>query len=287
MLTTTAWTVKPNARNRDLLLQLHSLVQQAGTLCKGVVKITSHQEHHTLTPVEQWACRGNDTADATAAMAIRADPYTFHLHQQLVEECREMSTLISAFHATIIAIGLRAMKTTSAKRTQEPIEPIEETVQMTLDHYTPWVFPQALPPEASRYANADWPCIFRWIQSLQGGDRVQHWSWFQLYADFQLRNPGKGPWYKRKKNTWEAGWCMPREPFAQRCRWMSTFLTGLARTLNIALPWGKFQPTSHVLAFWTNGLQVKVDRQRQLDVDNWFAEFRPVYRKSTDIHVLL
>eukprot|EP00438_Fugacium_kawagutii_P030608 Skav228345 [mRNA] locus=scaffold1898:184153:189039:+ [translate_table: standard] len=287
MTASDGWSVKHSTRNSDLLRRLHSVLRQAGGLFHEVVKIVSHQQHANLSPIERWACLGNDCADTTANQAIHMSSTTFRLHQQLLQECSALDPLIQAFHRSVIAIGEKAMKATSSTASDEPRELPLEVPPAPPQIFQPWVFPQHLPLEAVKYHHADWPHIWRWINSVQSGDTIQQWSWFQLYADFAHHTATKGPCYNAKRQSWQFGQLMPQAPFMRRSRWLSEYITGLAKVLGIQLPWGKFQPTSYVLAFWTNGLQVKVDRSRQMELDRWFAETRPIFRKSTDLHVLL
>lgn len=64
----------PNHRpNHDLLNQMN-LLENHRNLCIGVGKVTSHAEANADDPVENWAVRGNQSADECAAAAYFQQP---------------------------------------------------------------------------------------------------------------------------------------------------------------------------------------------------------------------
>eukprot|EP00438_Fugacium_kawagutii_P026061 Skav206839 [mRNA] locus=scaffold637:186877:191724:- [translate_table: standard] len=286
------WHSKLSSPNHDLLDRLFSLVQQVRHFHLGTMKIVSHQNFQSLTPIERWACAGNETADRAAEQALLSEPELRSLHSQLVAESSDLVKLIDSFHATIIAIGEKVVLTSSAA--SEPVDvahpdPPEELPQDARAPpviFQPWPMPVALPDAANRYRILDWGFIQPWLHSLQEGDQVQWWSWHQLYADFQLRCPGRGPWFNADRQRWEGGDTMPDVPFTKRSRWLTDFLQGIAKVIGLQLPWCKAHPESCVLAFWTNCINVKVGRERQQEVDRWFSATKAIFRCSKDLHLL-
>eukprot|EP00438_Fugacium_kawagutii_P008774 Skav220294 [mRNA] locus=scaffold2356:24733:28644:- [translate_table: standard] len=291
MATSDTWFCKKTSPNHDLLQQVFDKLQRVRMSFRGAYKVVSHQHHCNLTPLERWACAGNDVADRAAEQAFSFDPHLRHLHAQLVGETHQLDSLRQALHASIIAIGEKVVQ---GAKPLLPSEPDDETPEPTVATNAPgqplafqsWSLPSELPGSARRYNIADWGVIQPWVSGLQEGAQIMMWSWHQLYADFQLHHPGVGPWFHLAKQRWESGGTMPTVPFTTRSRWLSQFLQGVARVLDIQIPWCKAHPASCVLSFWTNCVKVRVDRQRQTAVDEWLSSQKVIYRCSKDLHVL-
>lgn len=151
----------------------------------------------------------------------------------------------------------------------------------------PWIFPQELPEHAHHYLIADWPVIAEWIESLHTSiGQVEHWSWFQLYADFQQMFPGRGPWFNQKKLQWKSRDTMPDEVFVRRTRWFTTFIMNLAKQLDIQMPAEYRSPTSHVVHYWSNTLPVQVPKLRPKETDKWLQTWRPIYTTSKQLRLI-
>ena len=95
------------------------------------------------------------------------------------------------------------------------------------------------------------PCTEEQVKSGIG-------SWFQLYADFQMMFPDKGPWFNSKQLRWESKATMPSEIFVRRTRWFTTFLMNLAKQLGFQMPVAYRLPHSHVIHYWLNTVPVQV-----------------------------
>eukprot|EP00438_Fugacium_kawagutii_P015015 Skav200787 [mRNA] locus=scaffold318:51268:53013:- [translate_table: standard] len=277
------WYSKPTSPNHDLLDKLFSLVLQVRPFHLGTLKVVSHQVVSNLTPIEQWVCLGNEAADRAAEQALWSEPELRRLHGLLVEEVQSMTSLIDNLHATIVNIGEKVVKEVS------PAAAVSVSVVEAPSvpaPFQPWPFPVDLPAAARKYVIDDWGFVQPWLQTLQEGEHVRMWSWHQLYADFQLHFPGKGPWHNLDRQRWESGDTMPDVPFTKRSRWLTDNLQGIAKVLDLSIPWCKAQPASNVLAFWTNCINVRVDDDRQLAVDKWLSTSKAVYKCSKDLHVL-
>lgn len=81
-----------------------------------------------------------------------------------------------------------------------------------------WTFPETLPDTVPLFNTSDWPTLQTWNQSLQQGERIYFWSWYQLYADYGIATGNAGPWYDRRSLRWQESTSQPGTPaFVRRC----------------------------------------------------------------------
>ena len=75
-----------NQTDTDLWEEAAYWFRRVEHACIGIIKVYSHQNMETATPIEEWAFRGNEVADRIASMAPRGYPLLVRMQQQLVED---------------------------------------------------------------------------------------------------------------------------------------------------------------------------------------------------------
>ena len=238
------YTAKVNKPNHDLLQMLFQAMSAARHLFRGVFKVYSHQNLAAdFTPAERWVLGGNQAADDLATTEF------LQLRQHLMDEVKHTEVLRDWAHHVFTRVGRKVLQSRRAQQKHdESTENPRVDLQLTPLAMKPWLFPSELPDTAKHYHIGDWPMIAEGISSLhQDQGDVLYWSWFQLYADFQLMFPMAGPWFNLKKLRWESRSTMPNAIFVKRTRWLTTYLMNLAKVLTIVMPVQYRSPNSHTI----------------------------------------
>ena len=277
--------VHVNKPNHDLLQQLQDVLQTAGMNFRGVIKVYSHQDSQQVTdPVERWAFQGNQAADELAAFEFNNHSLIMNCRRTLINEIQELDSMRHAAHTVFLAVGKLILSQQSKQYSIAPTEDPRKDLQLEPLSMTSWEFPAELPEEAAHYNIDDWPCIAEWVFSMHSGTgQVRYWSWFQLYADFQMIFPDKGPWFNLKQLRWESKATMPSEIFVRRTRWFTTFLMNLAKQLGFQMPMAYRLPHSHVIHYWLNTVPVQVHEARGLAADRWLQGWRQIFTHSKQL----
>eukprot|EP00438_Fugacium_kawagutii_P026054 Skav224816 [mRNA] locus=scaffold21:141297:147109:- [translate_table: standard] len=275
-----SWRPKPTKPNHDLLVTLCQLVEQTHHLFRDCIKVYSHQDKSSLSPAEAWACAGNAAADALAASVWLTPSAILDLVHKVFHEHAHLTVVKQWCHKVYVNIG-ELVRTKPVLHDDDPGQ-VQPDHIFQLDMRT-WTFPTALSGSAARYYIDDWPHIREWVDTLHTGTETAWWSWYQLYADFQLRYPDKGPWYSIKDKRWYSRSAMPPSPFVTRARWLTTFLGQIAHALERPLPTEKVKPHSTVIGFWINCLTVRVTPARQQQVDQWLGSHKPTFLRSSEL----
>ena len=267
-----------------MLSSQHVVLIESGSWCQGIHKVSSHQDLPKLDPIEAWICKGNNAADSIAQHAFGDHPSLIHTWEILKEELAEIEKLRKWTHHVLIRVGHLAMDKLKEKRYTEDSE-TQVTVHTKLP-YIHWTFPAVLPSSLKSYAIPEWKDIHDWILSLHSEGETMYLSWYQLYADFSLTYPGKGPYYKPSAKKWKGGKERPEAHFAQKSRWFATFFTKMAKQLDFILPTRHCRPSSFTTAFWSACLPVTMTIDRHQRLENWLRSHRALYRRPKDFEFM-
>eukprot|EP00435_Cladocopium_sp_Y103_P003740 s2039_g1.t1 len=265
-------TWNPKVCNHDLITELAVLLHQAGSLCQGVFKVTSHQQCFRSTPAaERWCFAGNEAADAFAANVLTQHPQLMHSWSVLCKQLDTLRALRDDLHTMLLNIGIECLlknPNTYFRQTQHARLNVAPLVM------TDWRFPDELPPAAEPYKIPELQDMFSWIHSLHDDTQpVQRWSWWQLYVDATPHVPAFGPWYHTSAKRWKGGNVQPPEPFLRKARWLAQFLTKLAKACSLKLPTEHTSAAGSIISLST--LPVRVPLSRTEEIDSWLRTFLP------------
>lgn len=206
------------------------------------------------------------------------------LSDKLRAEIEQTAKMMRCIHKVMIATGERAIQ---QQHRQNNIEDAQDECHHRPSPMITWNLPEQLPSCASTFHTRDWDTISKWQRSLQTGNRIYHWSWYQLYVDYTLFSGHEGPWYYVKTLKWEDHETQPGHPlFVRRCRWFSSYLTKLCKCLKLELPLIYQRPDSPLLGFWINTLSVAVEPQRHEAINTWMARWGPTFYVSKDLKAI-
>lgn len=204
--------------------------------------------------------------------------------EKLRLEINHLDTLRKWAHHTFIRVGHMAMdKQKEQKRTEH--DEASEVVHAQLP-YVQWFFPETLDMSLKSYDIPEWRDVYNWINSLHQEGDTMFLSWYQLFADFTSTYPGKGPFYKASSKRWKGGKDRPDTHFAQKARWMATYLTKMSKQIALDLPTKHCRPFSFTMAFWSACLPVKMTTERHQRLETWLRTFRALYRRPKDFEFI-
>ena len=272
--------------NHDLKQMLGDAFTLVRSLCRGIIKVCSHQHLPGLLDVaEEWACQGNSAADSVAGSGYAQRPGLLRDWERMCLSFQEGRRVRDSIHQVLVAVGSLAISRIKGQDQAVPdASPVDSVVPAF--HMEQWPFPADIPPQAQPFAIHDWSALFEWVTSLQTEGEVHYLSWYQLFVDFTLRYPNKGPWYHVPSLRWWSHDSMPSVTWTKRCRWFSTFFTKLAKTLNLKLPVQNRRPTGHAVAFWINCMPVCITRERLASVDHWLGQYKAVFYNSKELRLI-
>eukprot|EP00438_Fugacium_kawagutii_P009704 Skav211707 [mRNA] locus=scaffold2852:13650:23301:- [translate_table: standard] len=273
--------------NHDLRNQLSTLVFLTRSLCLVPVKVTSHQPQQWGAPwIDNWSARGNDAADQAAGRAFASFPEVLTVWQKLRQEIVELSQMRECLHTTLIEVGRLAQH--KQTETQKQMQTSEATSDLAMPpaSFEPWKF-NMHQPALEPFICADTPDFTAWMEDLhEGSGPVQFWSWQQLFIDFRLRYPGKGPWYARERwnrMVWKEGESCTVTNFNKRAKWFRSWVTRMAAASETPLDPKFVRPSSHMFTYWTYCLPVRTTVERSEAVNAWLLQWLPVYKCQKDM----
>ena len=203
-----------NKPNHDLLDKIRVCLIESNNLFLGIGKVSSHQNKNLLDPIEAWICGGNDAADSLAQFAFTDQPRLIDTWEKLKLEVSNLKNFQKWAHHTFIRVGHLAMdKQKELQKRDDPDRGDEFRGQLP---YVRWSFPETLPATLKSYDIPEWMDIYRWTESLHEEGETMYLSWYQLFADFVLSYPDRGPYYKASSKKWKGGKDRPETHFAQR-----------------------------------------------------------------------
>eukprot|EP00435_Cladocopium_sp_Y103_P023516 s1323_g5.t1 len=268
--------------NHDVINCLASEFRPVSHLCRGIFKVSSHQQiTAATTAAERWCFQGNDSADALAARAFQAEPALMECWTKLCGDLDAMRKLRDGMHKMLLAIGVECL-TNPAKQSQpKSTNHKTKVVQLTMKE---WMLPEDLPPAAHQYILPETEAMLSWIRELHDTTRpVQRWSWWQLFLDAWLNIPSFGPWYHTKQKQWKGGASQPPESFQRRARWFSQYITKISKACQLDLPLEYALPNGSAIAFWTRTLPIRALPSRTEALDEWFGQHLPCISKTADL----
>ena len=258
----------------DLWFLLREQYRLAHQFLISAHKVQAHADvNDQLTGLDTWAVQGNAAADKCAADAFCNFPKKLQqLADQLVEEITYLRKFGMAWHATLVAIGQRALST---------VIPYNETPP-----------PQGFPADFANHVDAglehiaelqahDFPARFRikelsfvlhWLKTLiSPGEPVIWVSFHQLLVDYQMQSEQWGPASTGPK------WIDPDRlqlyNYKLHVQWFSRYLKGLAKSVGFDLEIQQRRPSSHVLAFWCGAIKANFNDERLQRVDSHYKAY--------------
>lgn len=268
------YQVTNKVKNHDLINELGTLMYIARQHCQHVVKVCSHQTHGDGEPWEtRWSWRGNDAADHVAARAVHEHPRLLQLWHALVEEIASLEQIRDHLHNLLTAVGYLAQQKTTDQKTKQTDPDLAEPVEFRRP-YVSWTIPAAAPDDDPQLQCPDLEALHTWSMTLNDGvSPTRWWTWQQLFIDARFQHPQIGPWYDQPNHTWRAGAVCPPHTFSKRVRWFLTYINKLVKSHKTTIPLKLSRPDSHVYAFWTKTLPVRIPQERCDKVDQWLMEW--------------
>ena len=272
--------------NHDLLETLNIWIHRTRYLCRGIVKVYSHQDgNQPQDPVTEFAIAGNNAADKAAAQAYMQFPHLLKLWTVVSKQTAFLASFRDSLHTMFIQIGHLALRKISNQ--SRGISAARGQVESHRDlQMCTWKVSHLSPPQKP-YLTDDWTKISQWVDSLHDANQpVQLWSWYQLYVDLITTFPGTTPWYKKSVKEWQNGNSCPPVPFRKKCRWVMGFFTRTWKHLGVELPLRLCRPSSDVLLFWCPCITVQTSTDRTERLDQFFASWRTSFVEWSDMDVV-
>ena len=116
--------------------------------------------------------------------------------------------------------------------------------------------------------------ILRWVKTIASSDAPATWvSFHQLLIDYQAFSHRLGPRFLEKK--WRPADFKPDLLYQHKKHavWFSQYLTNLCSHMHLPLDLEQRRPASHLIAFWTGCIRVKLSVQRLHQIDHHFRKF--------------
>ena len=116
--------------------------------------------------------------------------------------------------------------------------------------------------------------ILRWVKTIASSDAPTTWvSFHQFLIDYQAFSHRLGPRFLEKE--WRPADFKPDllYQYKKHTVWFSQYLTNLCSHMYLPLDLEQRRPTSHLIAFWTGYIRVKLSIQDLHQIDNHFRKF--------------
>ena len=268
------------AANADLWQHLGNLLNRAGELFQGVVKVDSHQTpHHADTWTTVWAIQGNTHADKAAEQARQLlPPSLWHTWQTLTSHQTFLRALREKTHKMFVDIGSQAISWFQSQGVAEV--GVEPRVPV---HFAERSWPFFLGLTADMIdVNLRWPgCekFFTWVASLDDEGETRMVTWHQVYVDFLLQSDFGGLLYKNRKWTQIAS-PAALQSFGSNTRALARYIQEVGKDIGCTVPIRHQRPMSHTLYFWAGCVEVVWSQERWERVEQYFLDRgSPPYRK--------
>ena len=253
-----AWTQNegkvPTSRNND-----HDLWQKLWTLVRTsvsrgffqqVVKVTSHQRVGGGNFVEEWARRGNESADRTAGDAFQQWPAScVRLAKKMEELYQQRHFACQEFHNMLVQCGLRDVESKAVSADHDEQRWEQETrkgdnrdAPVSLDGIQRLI----VPTDPQHLGECLQP-LHAWLTALTTAeDAMPIWlSSYQLLMHYQSTTGSMGFEYRRKGRLW----LLVQDPntqfgFLQLATWLQSLIRnyatffGIHADTQLQLPWG-------------------------------------------------
>ena len=180
---------------------LHKEAIRKGLLVR-IIKVRSHMNISLFSDkVEQWAFRGNDTADLCASRGLDILPSEFwDIWQQLGREIDDISTVRKHLHSLIVQIGQVAVQSKGQIREVDAQQwddenrrenPVDDTSELSCRDLPPTFDFGRLVKVGYRTLGPMAPIVYQWLVELVSSpEGVSQWvNTYQLLIIFQ-QQPG-------------------------------------------------------------------------------------------------
>lgn len=271
-------------KDHDLLGILFDLVTQADRLhlFQDIVKVRSHQDERVYSnAIEQWAIRGNDSADNTAAQARQGFSHHFvSVWMELKTHFYRTSWMRDQAHAHFVRVGLESVEEKGKTRRVGLLEPDMEAPPALAEERRTCVvsfegFDTIGPYEPSSHLTEFAIQVATWFGGLTAANdaEVQWVTSYQLLVDFQNFSGSIGiKWVDRRWVPIEDWEVSSGYNFSRVARWFAAYLKSMAKELQLPYEGIHTTPSSFSFRCWTRCIQVKVSKSRLLRVDKWWKD---------------
>eukprot|EP00438_Fugacium_kawagutii_P018309 Skav212458 [mRNA] locus=scaffold385:177937:193005:+ [translate_table: standard] len=234
-----------------------------------IVKIDSHQDHDLADSWQQWAFRGNDTADRQAAQALNCLPTTVRdLSKQVATEWKDQRAVVQAWHEHLVRVAQLSIATptaqgscpvTSATIEDSPSHDLVALADYVQHHAPPYMqFPQ-------------WLKLITWIRTLGTGDlTAPEWiSWYELQISFQLTTGERGLFSPRGNASWKLDPRLQVYDSKTSTRNLAKWMTHAIRLQQGDRSPNHMRPTNHRYQCWAMGLRTQWTKDAKAAVYEW------------------
>ena len=265
-----------HSKDVDLWTQLRDQFRHSHIHISGVFKVQAHAEpDQQIHPLDEWAVRGNQAADACAAGARDTlKPQLLKHWKTLIAELQSIRSFAKDLHAYFVSVGQRALQSTQRP---EPLQP-KGILQSTVASCDAGILELAqltLTDLPTKFRHADAEHILRWIATLTDSSTQVVWVTFhQLLVDYQMFSERIGPAFAGKKwysITDDTAYC-----YKKQVAWFSRFLQGIGSVTSSPLQIQQCRPSSHVLNFWCGAIQLHFSNDRLQRLDSFYKQFAKV-----------
>ena len=277
------WLTNPQAplpaqNDSDLWTLVWLQFNQIPHLIHGFHKVHAHgvqtdQEHY----VDEWAVHGNTAADKAATEARKDIPQIVWQPWQAVCQHQEATRLLGRkLHTMYAHIGAMAMQTEEREETPQPdgIPAQPGAFHHPPDPHFELLATQQVTSLPSHYQSEDATSILAWIQTLCDPTVPPTWvSFHQLLIDYQAFSQRLGPRFLEKQ--WRPAGFQPNPEYSHKTHtvWLSQYLTNMCKHMEMPLDMQQRRPSSHVIAFWTGCIHVRITVERLHWIDKHFRRF--------------
>ena len=288
--------VKHGSNFNDPMIPDHDLKRRLGFLHKEairkgllvrIIKVRSHMNISLFSnKVEQWAFRGNDTADLCASRGLDILPSEFwDVWQQLGREIDDISTVRKHLHSLIVQIGQVAVQSKGHIREVDAQQwedenrrenPVDDTSELSCRDLPPTFDFGRLVKVGYRTLGPMAPIVYQWLVELVSSpEGVSQWvNTYQLLIIFQqqtghvgLRRDSKGRLY-HQISKWDAG---QEYDFLTVAGDFGIFLRALLKRVGTIFEFKKRRPSGTSFRGWTNCVRLNIQTATVFDVDRFLV----------------
>lgn len=259
-----ARTRSPRQKDHLLWNRLYDLMQEAkaSDLIAGIVKVQSHAViNDALTPIDQWALRGNASADRAASGAFLLLPASVrHLWQRTFDALTKKAGMRDHMHQLIVNIAESTFLDTAPENVEPQCPKYTKPPPSQEARVSLWPLPTQLTPYPSFLGN-DTELVMQWLGTIVNHpDAAPRWTTsYHLLALFQICTKQIGFQYMRSSTSWRRihdtrGFDGPA--FLRCCRWFQTVLKKLGEHYSLPLIREICNPESDLIACWCQCIRV-------------------------------
>eukprot|EP00438_Fugacium_kawagutii_P006941 Skav203607 [mRNA] locus=scaffold935:366208:368130:+ [translate_table: standard] len=254
--------------DRDLWEALFFQFRRAYPVLSGVYKVQAHciSEDQDCY-MDSWAVDGNTAADRSAERARGLLGTEFwQLRDEYIQHDARMLSLGSNMMQMFGEISLAAL----SSRAPPALMPVGHATEpeMAVDTGLQQLAQTNLQDIPVHFHVDETPFLVQWLHTLMDPNVPQAWvSFHQLLIDYQQVTGRQGP--RSIDNKWRPVGYKPREyNHQQHVNWLSRWIINVAKHMGTPVTVQQRRPASHMLAFWTGCLTVRLPLTRLRLVDD-------------------